>query len=418
MTELGETSDPAALVPGNVGTLADRVWALRGFSESLEDAFTGLKGITTDAGWSGEAADAFRTTYHAQTSRWSDASVAFEDAASAVDSYTNTLQWAQGKARDAIARYAEGDALTDAAITRYNDGVDRYNRDLAEAQRTGGTAPTPLPPFSDPGEAVRAEARETLQGARESLVRAGDTAAASVRAALADAPEEPSWLDKAGDALGDAATWLGERAYDVSAAVVNSVASFGNAMIEHPGETAAFLGGIALMVLGGTGEVGGVALDATGVGALAGVPINIAAAGVIAAGATMTAAATTSLAQHAGSDSRVEVMESRASESGPATKGERGTPTDRQKEHLTERDLDAARRERAGEVVARKSDGTPWDHVQEVRNAQQGLWNRIAKLKRMLGDSRLSPEARQAAQEELSEASRLFDHSKGYLPWP
>ena len=52
---------------------------------------------------------------------------------------------------------------------------------------------------------------------------------------------------------------------------------------------------------------------------------------------------------------------------------------------------------RAGEVVARKSDGTPWDHVQEVRNAQQGLWNRIAKLKRMLGDSRLSPEARQAA---------------------
>ena len=50
----------------------------------------------------------------------------------------------------------------------------------------------------------------------------------------------------------------------------------------------AFLGGIALMMLGGTGEVGGVALDATGVGAVAGVPINIAAAGVIAAGATMT----------------------------------------------------------------------------------------------------------------------------------
>uniref|UniRef100_UPI002455AA06 polymorphic toxin type 28 domain-containing protein n=1 Tax=Nocardia brasiliensis TaxID=37326 RepID=UPI002455AA06 len=45
------------------------------------------------------------------------------------------------------------------------------------------------------------------------------------------------------------------------------------------------------------------------------------------------------------------------------------------KEHLTERDLDAARRELNGEVVARKPDGTPWYHVREVRDAQNGLVN-------------------------------------------
>ncbi|HEX6683019.1 MAG TPA: polymorphic toxin type 28 domain-containing protein [Candidatus Limnocylindrales bacterium] len=100
-----------------------------------------------------------------------------------------------------------------------------------------------------------------------------------------------------------------------------------------------------------------------------------------------------------------------------------GTPripskTDRMKEHLTERDLDAARREAAGEVVARKPDGTPWDHVDEVRNAQRGLNNRIDQLKRQMGDTRLSDAERAAVQDELTEASKLLDHSKGYLPWP
>lgn len=57
------------------------------------------------------------------------------------------------------------------------------------------------------------------------------------------------------------------------------------------------------------------------------------------------------------------------------------TKTDNMKEHLTDRDLDAARRELNSEVVATKSNGVPWDHVDEVRNAQDGLVNRIGQLK-------------------------------------
>jgi hypothetical protein len=92
------------------------------------------------------------------------------------------------------------------------------------------------------------------------------------------------------------------------------------------------------------------------------------------------------------------------------------TKTDRLKEHLTSRDLDAARRELGGEVVARKGDGTPWDHVNEVREAQTGLTNRIAQLKRQMGDSRSSPTDRAAAQAELSEASKMLDESEKYVP--
>ena len=93
------------------------------------------------------------------------------------------------------------------------------------------------------------------------------------------------------------------------------------------------------------------------------------------------------------------------------------TPTDRAKEHLTPRDLDAARRELNGEVVARKPDGTPWDHVTEVRETQAKLLNRIKTLKRMLGDTRLSPGEKAAARQELSEASRLLDWSKQFVPF-
>ena len=47
------------------------------------------------------------------------------------------------------------------------------------------------------------------------------------------------------------------------------------------------------------------------------------------------------------------------------------------KEHLTDRDLDAARRELDGEVVAVSPDGTPFDHVGEVRDSQRSLRNII-----------------------------------------
>jgi RHS repeat-associated protein len=94
------------------------------------------------------------------------------------------------------------------------------------------------------------------------------------------------------------------------------------------------------------------------------------------------------------------------------------TKTDRQKEHLTERDLDAARREAKGEVVARKPDGTPYDHQHEVKDAQNGLLNRIQEINNKLSHPNTPAAEREALQRELSEASKLLDHSEGYLPRP
>lgn len=77
--------------------------------------------------------------------------------------------------------------------------------------------------------------------------------------------------------------------------------------------------------------------------------------------------------------------------------------------------LDAARREATGEVVVRRSDGLPYDYINEVRDAQVGLLNRIERIKQRLGYPKLSPTDRAELRSALGEASRLLDYSERYV---
>jgi RHS repeat-associated protein len=95
---------------------------------------------------------------------------------------------------------------------------------------------------------------------------------------------------------------------------------------------------------------------------------------------------------------------------------EKPTKIDRLKEHLTDDDLDAARRELVGEVVATKSDGTPYDHVTEVREAQTGLVNEIGRINKELSKPDLTQEQRENLTDLLSQASRMLDYTKGFVP--
>lgn len=83
--------------------------------------------------------------------------------------------------------------------------------------------------------------------------------------------------------------------------------------------------------------------------------------------------------------------------------------------HLKRSDLEAAARELRGEVVARRADGTPFDHVKEVREAQGGLARYVLTLQRRVRDTRLSAEERAAVERELGDASRLLDYSERYV---
>ena len=108
--------------------------------------------------------------------------------------------------------------------------------------------------------------------------------------------EPGTWWESALETAGDAAAWT----YNHTAVpLVNGAANVLEAAAEHPEDLIEMALGAGMVVVGAGGEVAGVALDATGVGAVAGVPINIAAAGSAAAGAGAVAHGGSRLADHA-----------------------------------------------------------------------------------------------------------------------
>ncbi|MFI9387635.1 putative T7SS-secreted protein [Kutzneria sp. NPDC052558] len=287
--ELGETNNPKDLVPGNPGSLTSIYPAWRQYGDALHQAGAGLSRIDTTEGWSGPAGDAFRAKFEGQPGKWLEAGDCFHEAAAALERYATTLTWAQGQAAQAIQQWNTAEAAT-------RQATDQHTRD----EQTAGHQL----PFNDPGAAGRQAAQQTLNAARAQLRSAGDGAAATIGAARDKAPEEPGFWSEVGDFFSD----LGAGLANAAGTVVNAVASYGNAMIHHPLDTATTIAGAALTVVGAGGEVGGIALDATGAGAVLGVPTNIASAGVIATGMAMTAAGGGDLARHAAGDDEVEVM--------------------------------------------------------------------------------------------------------------
>ncbi|MBP0451290.1 hypothetical protein J5Y04_17320 [Kitasatospora sp. RG8] len=286
--ELGETSDPKELVPGNPEALASTSAWLKSYGDTLHSTGLGLKKIDTTEGWSGEAGDAFREAFDGEPAKWVEAGDCFHDAATALTSYQTTLTWAQGQAQDAIRQWNEGQAATNKAKTEHQDAEKNAGHEL---------------PFTDPGEGTRTAARQTLSTARGQVKSAGDTAADKIGKARDKAPEEPGFWDDVGDFLSDAGDFLA----DVGQVAVEDLASVGNAMLHNPGAALEVAGGLALATVGAGGEVLGVGLDLTGVGAVVGVPVNVLSAGLIATGVGVAGMGASDIAKDAMGQDRVHM---------------------------------------------------------------------------------------------------------------
>jgi type VII secretion system ESX-1 substrate len=237
-----------------------------------------LRSIDTGS-WTGPAAERFHDKFSYEPGRWFTAADAMQAGAGGLDDYVATLRWAQGQAAEAVRQWNAGQAATARARTDYE----------AAPQTT---------PFQDPGEAGRSAAEATLAAARDQVRSAARIASGTLRAKASLAPEKSGWLDEAGDFLHDAGGHL-----------VNGVASFGNAMLHHPGSTALAAAGIGLAMISAGGEGLGVALDATGIGAVVGVPLNVVSAAGIATGASLTTVAMADLGSHAGGDDHVSPVD-------------------------------------------------------------------------------------------------------------
>ncbi|RJQ81375.1 hypothetical protein D5S19_23680 [Amycolatopsis panacis] len=249
----------------------------------MSGAGEGLQAINTGS-WQGPAAQAFHDKFSYEPGKWFAAGDAFESGASVLEDYANTLRWAQAQALEAIQQRNQGDAATERA---------RAAHATATAQATAANQPPPA--FTDPGETSRQAARDLLNRARTQLAEAGDLAAGTLRGLAATAPDTSSWIDDVGNFVADA-----------GAQIVNTLASFSNAIVNHPGDLVEAAAGIGLTVISSAGEGLGLVLDATGIGAAAGVPLNVVSAAGIATGAGLTAHAMTSMAMSAAGDDHVE----------------------------------------------------------------------------------------------------------------
>ncbi|MBN3931771.1 type IV secretion protein Rhs [Streptomyces verrucosisporus] len=196
--QLGQTEDPKKLVYGSAGKLRSTAGHLKDFAESFDNVGKGIKGLDS-SGIEGEAADAFRTKAAEEPPRWFKAADACEKAAGALEDFADTVEWAQGRAKEAITKYEAAVKASEDARTAHNRKVDAYNKAVdtynakAKAGDDPGTPPVCPAAFKDPGPAKAEEAEEILAEARKQRDTAAEKARSAVKAAREKAPPKPSY---------------------------------------------------------------------------------------------------------------------------------------------------------------------------------------------------------------------------------
>ncbi len=194
----------------------------------------------------------------------------------------------------------------------------------------------------DEGTALMRTAEERARAANEAAARALDAATASL-GGTAPPPTAPA------AASTSPLTEVGKAA-----------ASVGMAALEHPLDVAAIVGGGTLAAVSAAGALGSVALDGTGVGLLAGVPLGGASAAGLAAGVGIAGAGLVDLATHAATDSSVAPLQvdqknsSKELPDNPTGRTIRDATNPGKQDHVREAPSDEAVRELADELMRDK----------------------------------------------------------------
>ncbi|WP_405991252.1 putative T7SS-secreted protein [Streptomyces sp. NBC_00986] len=172
--QLGQSDQPKDLLHGDAKAIRATAKHLTDFCTAFDKVGDGMRKLDSSS-WQGESAEAFRKKFAMHPTKWLQAADACDAAGKALSSYAETVEWAQGQARDAIDLYGPGKKASDA-----------YKADLKKDD--GGKQQEPS---TDPGAAAVQRAHEILNEARRQRDEAARTAASAVRKALAHAPAEP-----------------------------------------------------------------------------------------------------------------------------------------------------------------------------------------------------------------------------------
>lgn len=163
--ELGQTTDPTALIPGQPEQIANDLREMVGIITNLGGVSDGLGGIDP-LDWTGEASAAFRNAFALEPPKWLQAVDQLGGGSERLADYADALTWAQGEAQRAIEMYTEAQAASRAAAAEYNV--------LAQAAQAAGEM---IGAFVDPAQQAVEEAQAVLSNAREEIAAVGGVVA-------------------------------------------------------------------------------------------------------------------------------------------------------------------------------------------------------------------------------------------------
>ncbi|MFF4433159.1 putative T7SS-secreted protein [Streptomyces sp. NPDC001513] len=196
--ELGQTEDPNKLVYGSVSKIRAQVSHLNDFKSSFTMVGNGLKGLEGD-GLKGASADAFREAIAKEPPRWFEAAEVFGKAADAMGRFAETVEWAQGQAKEALEEYKKAEKVSRDARTAYSKSIIDYKAAVRAEKDT--LPPRPADDFKDPADPLFKAADDKLQAARTQRNEVAETASTAVRAARDAAPPKPSYSEQFKDGM-------------------------------------------------------------------------------------------------------------------------------------------------------------------------------------------------------------------------
>ncbi|WP_150132634.1 hypothetical protein [Intrasporangium calvum] len=311
--------------PGELRAAAER---LRGVTASSRSTalVRGTAVRDVDIAWSGPAAAAAKSEVATLSARCGAVLPQLETGGTVLRTYADELERAQAAARRlgaradaALAEHAHevaaaeallpDPALRAAAVRRAEqrraDRLAAVGRDRARVQEDLAAAAARCAAVLERLTPVGGDAAGTrlLEGLPFTVGLIGDALRPPQEPAQ---PSEPDWWAAVGDAATDSAAWAWNH---LVVPMVNTAADVVEAAAEHPEDVVGIGLGVGQIVIGAGGQVGGLALDATGVGAVVGVPVHVASAGLIASGAFTATASAVQLGRHAAANDSMLLKE-------------------------------------------------------------------------------------------------------------
>ncbi|MDI5962037.1 hypothetical protein [Streptantibioticus silvisoli] len=302
---LGEDGDP---VPGDPEGLALLGLTLRDTADDIQRETGEIQALASVESWNSDAADRFRDAAHDAVGDLRKAFHRYDVAARAVGvvvregsdgDWASALAHAQAISLKALRDAQTADAEHKAAGNRLKalpPHTPKDDPDATAARRKQEAASSSL-----------SAAKTLLASAKQVRDQAAGAAAARIHRAIThDGMHDSTW-DKVKDTTGTILSDTGEFLGNVGEQALSDLASLGNAMLHDADAVGEVLAGVGLATLGAGGEIGGAVLDATGVGALLGVPAGVVSASAIAGGVGLIAAGGGRLAMDATGPDRVNM---------------------------------------------------------------------------------------------------------------